>query len=399
MEPRSVKLAECSIGTEEIEAVVEVLKSGALTSGERVQAFERAFASQYGFEHCAVVNSGSSANLLAVAALRDRAWPRRREGDPARVIVPAVTWPTSVWPIAQLGLTPLVVDVDPATWCLDPSRAREAAEMPGVVGALPVHVYGNPCDLSWVNRFVVLEDCCEALGSSRSARFVGHVGACATFSFYFSHHVTTIEGGAVCADDDEFDARIRLLRAHGWARDLGAAKARALYERAGVDAAIDPAFVFYAMGYNFRMTEVQAAIGLVQLRKAVRFDAVRKAAWQMYRERLGEFEDVLAFQEPTAYSEPSWFGFGMRVRENATFSRTALRGYLLDRGIESRPIIAGNIARQPGARGVVEVFGDLPAADAICGHAFSIGCHPSITPDDVDYVYDVFRNFLSRRRT
>lgn len=394
-----VKLAANTFGEEEITAAVAVLRSGNLTSGAKVRAFEEAFAAKYGFKHAVAVNSGSSANLLAVSALQ----AIERLPLIGSVGVPAVTWPTSVWPLVQCGLFPVVMDVDVATWCLSSRIVAPIVRDRGFVGVLPVHVYGNCCDLDWVDALPVIpviEDCCEALGATfGGGHSVGLIGDCATFSFYFSHHISTMEGGMVCTASADVHEMLLKQRAHGWMRDVGVEAMAAAHARRHISPALDPAFTFYTAGYNFRMTELQAAIGLVQLDKVDGFVAARRRARTSYVAALQEFKDVLSWQEATPGTEPSWFGMGLMARAGAPFSRQQITDALRAAGIETRPIIAGNIARQPAMVRLIHgrraaVHGSLPVADDIMNQAFSIGCHQGISDDDVDYVATVIRDFV-----
>ena len=411
-----VSLHAPTYGEEEIAAVVEVLRSGRVTmeAGDRVVAFERAFAEKFGFKHAIMVNSGSSANLLAVSALVSNGdLPHasyREERGSLYVLTPAVCWPTSVWPFMQHGYTPLIVDVDPKTWCMDAAAARRAVEdhRGGVCATVPVEVYGNATydERLWVPNFPIVDDCCEALGTKKRIGdlvSIGKYAEVATFSFYFSHHITTLEGGLCATDDDDLADVLRIQRAHGWLRDLSderqAEQLRRCtpraYERDGCPTDWDERFVFVDMGYNLRPTEVAAAIGLVQLRKLDDLVKRRNDNWESFRRGLDEWREFFDFQEAAPGCEPAWFGFGMIVREEAPFTRADLRRYLESRGVETRPIIAGNIARQPGMRRYPHVVaGPLTVADRIMDRAFSIGIHQGVGMAEREYVVECFRRFI-----
>ena len=219
-----VRLHEPTFSAEEINVAIDVLLSTRVTMGERVKGFEREFAQAFNFGYGVMNNSGSSANLLGIAAIANIATPDGlRPGD--EVIVPALSWSTTVWPLIQLGLIPVVVDIDPVTFNIDPDEIERAIG-PKTRGLMPVHVYGNPCDMGAIkdichrHNLILIEDCCEALGAWYDGTPVGKFGRLGTFSFYFSHHMTTLEGGICVTDDFQLAELMRILRAHGWVREL-----------------------------------------------------------------------------------------------------------------------------------------------------------------------------------
>ncbi|MEY2532094.1 MAG: CDP-4-dehydro-6-deoxyglucose reductase, partial [bacterium] len=251
-------------GADEVSAALDCLLDQQVTMGERVREFEQAFAEFMGSRHAIMVNSGSSANLLAMSVLAsDRIPNGLRPGD--EVIVPAVTWATTISPVLQLGCVPVLVDIDADTPNRRPQDLADAIS-PRTRAIFPVHLLGNPIDMPALmdvaaeHDLMVIEDTCESLGSTIGGRKVGSFGQFGTFSFYFSHHITTIEGGMLVTDDDELADLARSMRAHGWTRDMS--------NRDELEAAspwIDPRFLFVNLGYNLRPTELQAAFGLVQL--------------------------------------------------------------------------------------------------------------------------------------
>lgn len=367
----------------EVQAVLEVLNSTLVTSGEKVREFERAFAAP---DHGVMVNSGSSANLLAVAALTNPALPRAlRPGD--EVIVSALSWSTTVWPLVQHGLVPVIVDIDPETLNIDPEQVERAIG-PRTHAVMPVHTYGNPVamnalvDICDARHLALIEDCCEALGTTFDGQPVGTFGIIGTFSFYFSHHMTTLEGGICVTADSEINDLMRILRAHGWTRDLDDDSA---YREANPD--IDPRFLFVNAGYNLRATEVAAAMGLVQLGKLAGFVEKRRAAAARLEMTFGAYPGVRT-QQQTPGGRSSWFGFPL-VAGTPGIAR-GLRGTLEAAGIETRSIICGNIARQPGMKlWPHRVVGDLRHADHVMQAGFSIPCHQDMDEDACAYVADV----------
>ncbi len=368
--------------------MVEVLRSTQVTSGIRVREFEEHFGA--GAVMC---NSGSSANLLAISALCNPLTPNRLEpGD--EVIVSALSWSTTIWPLVQHGLIPKIVDIDPETLNID-LKEIERAIGSDTRAIMPVHVYGNPCDMTVLglcrdNGLVLIEDCCEALGATWRGQPVGSFGNWATFSFYFSHHITTLEGGLVRATTSDMTDMLRILRAHGWTRDL---EDDSEYRDKHRD--IDPKFLFVNAGYNLRTSEVNAAIGLVQLSKLAGFVEARREAARMLKGVFGRYAHFLSVQKETPGGGSSWFGFPVIVSHNASFKAKALRTHFERHGIETRAIICGNIARQPGMQLWPHIkVGTLKHADHVMTHGFSIGCHQGVDLTACDHVRRTLDDFM-----
>ena len=386
-----VRLHEPTFGAEEIMAALECLLTTRVTLGPQVKAFEAEFKDAFGFAHAIMCNSGSSANLLAVAALTSSEGGLR-PGD--EVIVPALSWSTTVWPLIQHGLVPVVVDVDPQTLNIDAQAAARAVG-PRTRGIMPVHVYGNPCDmaaLGGLGDLIMIEDCCEALGAAFAGKPVGGFGRVGTYSFYFSHHMTTIEGGMCVTNDAELAERLRIMRAHGWVRE---AERPERYTEKHPD--IDPRFLFVDIGYNLRPSELNGAMGRVQLPKLDAFIAIRRENALAWTAALAPFADVLSIQRETKGGFHSWFGFPIVVSAAAPFPAAALRRFLADAGVETRPLIAGNIARQPAlARYPHRVAGPLPNADRVMAGGFAIGNHQAVNGAARDYMSGRIGEFVKR---
>lgn len=364
-----VRLNEPTFGEEEIAVAVDVMRSTYVTQGERVKEFEQAFCDKFGFNHAIACNSGSSANLLAVTALRIR--EDLQPGD--EIIVPALSWSTTIWPIVQNGLVPVFADCDPDTFNIVIEGVSDLTR-----AVMPIHVYGNPC---WVNSYgyPIIEDCCEALGAP-----VG--GELGTFSFYYSHHITTFEGGMVGCNDDWMADQLRILRSHGWIRDC---KDKEKFIQESPD--IDPKFLFVDQGFNLRMTEPQAAIGLVQLPKLDGIVAQRRANHKAYVEALSKY-DFFRFQQMSP--ESSCFSFAI-VLKGASFSCPEIKAHLDAAGIETRPIIAGNMALQPAMKKYKHrVAGNLSNATNIMKNGFAIGNHQDIGPEQIAYVAEKIEEFV-----
>lgn len=379
-----MKLHEPTFGEDEIAAAVEVLRSTYVTCGEKTARFEEDFCRIMRFGGSAVsCNSGSSAVLLAVAALCNPVTPNYlRPGD--EVIVPGLCWSTSVWPLVQHGLIPVFVDCD-ETFNLDPNEVERAIG-PRTRAIMPVHIYGNPCDMRAIGGMAdkrggvfIIEDCCESMGARQYGHFIGDYGLVSAFSFYFSHHATTLEGGMVYTHDDIFPDLLRVLRSHGWTREM---------ENPERHEGIDPKFTFINQGYNLRLTEVQAAIGLVQLPKLEGFIRARRQNAQHWLRIRNEH---IAFQKERG--ESSWFGFPV-ITEDAQ----SLKAHLNKHGIETRPIAAGNMARQPGMKLYPHrIVGDLKQTDRIWKHGISWGCHQSVTEEQRQYVTEVVEAYAPAR--
>jgi len=392
-----VRLHEPTFGSEEIWEALDSLLTTQVTMGAKVRRFEESFSERYGFGASMMVNSGSSANLLAFAALCNPAMPDHlKPGD--EVIVPALSWSTTVWPIVQHGLVPVIVDIDRATLNIDPDELERAVS-DKTRGVMLVHVYGNPCNMSaimdTVNRhsLQLVEDCCEALDSYYDDKPVGSFGRIGTFSFYFSHHITTLEGGMCVTSDDACAELIRILRAHGWIRESANQQ-----EYASNHPSVDPRFLFVNSGYNLRATELQGGFGFVQLEKLGNFVDIRRDNAHYWKQELGLLDQFFEFQEETLGGAHSWFGFPMAIKPNAPFTVNELTDHLNRQGIETRPIIAGNIAAQPALKLYEHrVVGELQKSNHIMKNGFTFGNHQWINQEARKYVADAVKGFVVDR--
>ncbi|WP_421781073.1 DegT/DnrJ/EryC1/StrS family aminotransferase [Kiloniella litopenaei] len=392
-EPK-VKLHDPTFGPEEITAVTKQLLTTYVTMGEKVQEFEKLYCKQYGYTHGVSNNSGSSANLLMLAALTN---PHYKGGlNPGdEVIIPALTWSTSLWPIIQNNLVPCFVDSDLDTLNISPNAIEEAIG-PRTKAIMAVPVYGNPCDYDALldicerHNLILIEDACESMGARYKGKSVGSFGKVSSFSFYYSHHITTLEGGICVTEDFELAELMRIIRAHGWVRHVeDRQKWLDLYPD------IDPKFLFVNEGYNLRITEPQAAMGLIQVPKLDGFINARKSNAEFYQTNLGKYSEYLTFHKPTKQAEHSWFGYAMVIKETAPFSRTEICDFLNKKGIETRTIIAGNLARQPGTLLYPHrVSGSLAIADHVMTNGFSIGVHQGLESEAKKYVVSTFDEFF-----
>jgi CDP-6-deoxy-D-xylo-4-hexulose-3-dehydrase len=391
-----VPLSEPTFGVDEILEAIDSLTSGQVTYGSKVKAFESAFARYCGCAGAVSTNSGSSANLVALMSVLDpesaRRNNRRRSG---KVLVPAVSWSTSVFPILDAGLTPVLVDIDLATLNVDASTF-EAGIDDDVVGMVPVHLLGNPAPMDSIMKLAeehdlfVVEDACEAHGATIRDRRVGSWGDCGTFSFYFSHHITTIEGGMIVSDDDELLDVAKILRSHGLARD-----SKHLQRYAAKNPRIDPRFLFINRGYNLRPTEIQGAFGIHQLKKLEGFIETRRQNALALRKRLEPFSDWLLFQDELAGHRNVFLAFSVILREDAPFDRGDLTASLERAGIETRPIVAGNLAEQPAFKHLPhETAGRLPNSRLVMRNGFYFGIHQGVGPKQLDHIGAVFVDFF-----
>ncbi|MGV1867580.1 MULTISPECIES: DegT/DnrJ/EryC1/StrS family aminotransferase [unclassified Rhizobium] len=391
MAPR-IPLNSNTMMQEEIDAAKAVLDSGFVTMGKRCGEFEAAFAKYLGVRHAIMVNSGSSANLLAAFTMANPLCPlggRRRIEPGSEVIVPALTWSTTVWPFVQAGAIPVFVDCDPHTLQMQP-EAIQAAITPRTTAIAIVHVLGGAVDVPAIrkiaddNHLWLFEDTCESLGVLWDGKQVGSFGHLGSFSFYFAHHITTIEGGMVVTDDDDLADIMRALRAHGWVRHMHDS---AKYVAENPE--IDERFLFITTGFNLRPTEINGAIGLVQLTRLDGFNQQRRDVAKLLDKGL-EALKTAGILKPMVFSErctPAPFGYPVLCR--STEERNMLQSHLEANGIETRPVICGNLARQPALTHVDHrISGTLKGADAVMDRGLYWGTHPMMTPDDVSYIVD-----------
>ncbi len=391
----AVRLHETSFGAEEVNAMINQSLSTMVTMGKQVRSFEEQCASYFGCKYSLMNNSGSSANLLAVAALANPAWENHlKPGD--EVIVPALSWATTVWPLIQHQLVPVFVDCDLDTYNFD-MKKLEAAITPKTKAIMLVHVYGNPCDMDAIlalakkHKLYVIEDTCESMGAKYKGKMIGTLGDVGTMSFYYSHHITTFEGGICFTDNFKLTELMRVLRAHGWSRE---ADEKEKYIKEYPE--IDPRFIFINLGYNLRPTEVQAVMGMKQLPKLEGFVKNRRAARDTYRKLLDKHSRYFRFQEEQTGGEASWFGFGIVLKEGAPFTPRDITAFLNKKNIETRPIIAGNMAKHPALKMFTHrVAGTLENCDTIMTRGFAVGCHHAVSKEACEYVAKCIDEFMA----
>jgi CDP-6-deoxy-D-xylo-4-hexulose-3-dehydrase len=381
-----------------------------LTSGRFTDSFEAALAERIGVRYARMTVSGSAANLLAFSALTSHKLRRRiRPGD--EVITVAAGFPTTIAPIVQNRCVPVFVDIDPRTLNIDIDRLSDAVG-PKTRAIMLAHTLGNPFNLDAVSEVAkqhnlfLIEDCCDALGSTYRGRAVGTFGDIGTLSFYPAHHITTGEGGAVFTSRHSLKILIESFRDWGrdcWCRpgDANTCNKRFEWKLGSLPLGYDHKYIYSHLGYNLKATDLQAAIGLSQLAKLDGFVAARRenfAALSAAFVREG-LDEHFQLTEATAGSEPSWFGFPLTIRDGAALRRIDVIRYLEDRKVGTRLVFAGNITRQPAFRDVeYRVAGPLTATDKVMNDTFWVGVWPGIGHLQRDYMVEIFRK-LARELT
>ncbi len=375
-----------------------------LTTGRFNDAFEAGLVERTGAESVLTVNSGSSANLVAFSALTSPKLKARALKPGDEVITCATGFPTTVNPILGAGLVPVFVDMLPDTYNLDPTKVAQAIT-PKTKAIVAAHTLGNPFDLAAIRKLCddhglwLMEDCCDALGSTYGGKKVGTFGDIATLSFYPAHHITTGEGGAVFTNDAFLRRLAESFR--DWGRDCYCAPGcdntcgkRFGWKMGGLPKGYDHKFTYGHLGYNLKMTDMQASVGLAQLDHLDGFIAARKRNFAALKAGLADLQDVLALPEATPNSDPSWFGFPITVKPGAPFARNDLTQHLDAHKIGTRLLFAGNLVRQPYMEGRnFRVHGELPVADNLMNDSFWIGVYPGLTNDHIAYMLDVIHDF------
>ena len=392
---------------DELTAAVEACLEFWLTAGPRASRFEHKIARFMGSGHASLVNSGSSANLLAVAALTSPELKDRRLLPGDEVITTAAAFPTTVNPLIQYGLMPVFVDIHIPTYNADVDLL-EGAITNKTKAIVLAHTLGNPfdaqsvADLAKKRNLWLIEDCCDALGSTFRGKNVGTFGDLATLSFYPAHHITMGEGGCVLTSKANLKKLVDSFR--DWGRDcwcepgMDNTCGRRFSRKFGdLPFGYDHKYVYSHIGYNLRATDIQAAIGLAQLEKASTFITARRKNWMYLYEGLKEFEEFFILPQPTQGSNPSWFGFALCVRPEAPFSRLQVQRYLEERGIATRLLFGGNLTRQPAYRTVqYRVAGNLNNTDFVMENLFWLGVYPGITQEMIHYILEIFQGMVKQ---
>jgi CDP-6-deoxy-D-xylo-4-hexulose-3-dehydrase len=376
-----------------------------LTTGRYAARFEREFARRMGVRECVLTNSGSSANLLAISALTSPKLGDRRLVPGDEVITVAAGFPTTVNPILQNGLVPVFIDVDIPTYNVDVTQL-EAALSARTRAIIFAHTLGNPFDVAAVMAFArkhdlwLIEDTCDAVSSLYHGRNAGSFGDLATTSFYPAHHITMGEGGAVLTGKPMLRTIVESFR--DWGRDCwcdpgcdNTCGKRFDWQLGVLPCGYDHKYTYSHIGYNLKLTDMQAAIGVAQLTKLNGFSDARRRNFTLLQEGLRDLEEFFILPRATAGSDPSWFGFPIAVRPEAPFSRNEITGYLENRKIATRLLFGGNLTRQPAYRDeIYRVVSSLEKTDFVMDQVFWIGVYPGITPTAIDYVLDSFHSYI-----
>jgi len=389
----------------ELQSLVDSSLDFWLTTGRFAAQFEREFAYMFGLRHAMLVNSGSSANLVALSCLTSPSLKDRRLQPGDEVITVAAGFPTTVNPIIQNGLVPVFVDVQIPTYDIDVSQL-EAARSDRTRAIMLAHTLGNPFDLGAVTAFAkkydlwLIEDCCDALGSTYRDQHVGTFGDLATVSFYPAHHITMGEGGCVLAGRPYLKKLVESFR--DWGRSCycdpgkdNTCGKRFDWQMGDLPHGYDHKYTYSHIGYNLKLSDMQAAVGVAQLRKLPGFIKARRRNFATLYEGMRDLEEFFILPQATPESDPSWFGFLLAVRPEAPFTRDTVVRHLEAHKIGTRLLFAGNLVRQPAYRDAhFRVVGDLKNSDFVMNQVFWIGLYPGLTDSMLHFVLDVLHKFV-----
>jgi len=392
---------------DEIEALVDSSLEFWLTAGRYHDKFEADLAKFCSQKTALAVNSGSSANLVAFSSLTSPILKNRRVKKGDEVITCATSFPTTVNPIVQNGCVPVFLDAEPST-CNMKIDMLEDAVSDKTKAVMLAHTLGNPFDLDTVVKFCkkhdlfLVEDCCDALGARWDGKSVGTFGDFATLSFYPAHHITTGEGGAVLTSHPVLKKIAMSMR--DWGRDCWCAPGKAdtcgmrfKWKLGEMPYGYDHKYIYSHVGYNLKITDMQAAIGVKQLEKAPKFIEARRKNHAYLLSRMKEVEDYFVLPTKLSKAEPSWFGFVLTVRKDAGFSRADIVGHLESKGISTRMVFAGNIVRQPAYLEIEKrIVGELNGSDEIMNDTFWIGVYPGMSKEQLEYMADEIISFAKK---
>ena len=392
-------------GVEEIESAVQASLDFWLTYGPYSEEFESRFAKMIGMRHAFMVNSGSSANLVALSALTSHRLGERKLVPGDEVITVAAGFPTTVTPIIQNNLIPVYIDIDLHTYVANEEQL-EAAISTKTKAIMMAHTLGNPFNLELVEKLAkkhnlwVIEDSCDGLGGTYRGKNLGSFGDFSTFSFYPAHHITTGEGGAVLVKKAAHKVIVESFR--DWGRDCWCPSGcdntclkRYEWQLGDLPQGYDHKYTYSHLGYNLKSGDIQAAIGLAQLDRLDFFIEKRRSNWNYLHKNLKSLEEFLILPKPTEHSDPSWFGFALTVRENSPISRNNIVKFLNEKKIGTRLLFGGNLLRQPAFMGTPRrVVGELHNSDIVMSDTFWIGVWPGLTEQMLDYVIGIFHKMF-----
>ena len=391
-----ISIASPTYGFAEVNEALDSLLSTWVTMGKKVKKFENSFARYIGSKYSVMVNSGSSANLLALSILTNPKFSKRIKLG-SEVLTPAVTWATTIFPIANVNLVPSFIDVDLENFNLDVDKLRKSITKK-TKAIMLVHLLGNPANMKEIidiakeyNLFVI-EDSCEAHGAEFNNKKVGSFGDISTFSFYLSHHISTIEGGMLLTKNEEIFELAKAMRVFGWIRDQKNKK-----QTAKKNPKLDPRFLFDNLGYNIRPTEIQGSFGIHQIKKLEKFIKIRTNNANFWNKKLEKFSNYLLLHSERPNTRHVWFAYPITVRSSSPFSRNQLVNFLEKKNIETRPIMASDITQQPAIKLIKKKINKpLTNSKFIHSNSFFIGVHQGIGKSQRNYVVSVFDEFMKR---
>ncbi len=392
-----IPIASPPYGHEEVNEAIDSLLSTYVTMGDKVKQFERDYAQYIGVKYAIMVNSGSSANLLALAILTNPNLKNQlNPGD--EIITPALTWVTTVYPIVNNGLIPVFVDVEKESFEIDVDKI-EGAITPKTKAIMPVHLLGNPVKIEKIkeiakkHNLIVIEDSCEAHGAEVNGKKIGSFGDMSTFSFFLSHHITTIEGGMLLTNNEEYYEIGKALRAFGWIRDL-----KDKVEIGKKNPELDSRFLFVNMGFNIRPTEIQGAFGIHQIKKLEHFIKIRQDNTNYWNQVLSKFSNYIQLPTEEENTRHVYFGYAILIKENKFFSYQEFVDYLESKKIETRPIMAGNMVEQPSSTLYeYRVSGELVNASEIMHNAIFIPNHQEIDVQKREFIANSIIAFMESK--
>lgn len=383
-------LAQPSYGPKEVLGALDSMVNYKTSMWEKTRIFEKEFGERFGGE-AVMVNSGSSADLLISFGMLTESGGRWKRGD--EVLAPAVTWPTQIWALIMAGYSVRLVDVDPKTMNIDIDDLRKKVSS-RTVGISVVHLLGNPCNMTEILAISeefgldIIEDACESLGSRHKGHMVGTFGVASSFSFFFSHHLMTMEGGMILCADSEFANRMRLLRAHGWDRYLPQVSSRA--------GSLSGKYQFESWGFNVRPTELQAAFGIEQLGQWELMESLRQSNVSHFLDGIASFNGQIDTMVVDSSDYCNWFALPLIVNPSVGIARDEVAEALEQNGVETRPIVAGNLARQPAAQKFGLSNQNLLGAEYLHQHGLYVGLHPVEDQTRIEKVIGILEKVTQR---
>ncbi|KGG16349.1 MULTISPECIES: DegT/DnrJ/EryC1/StrS family aminotransferase [unclassified Prochlorococcus] len=392
-ENKPIRLHDSTIESSSAYSCIRAIVRNQITMGKLVDFYEKSYSDYLGGSFKSLsCNSGSSANLLAISTLMQSG--RLSVGD--KVIVPALSWSTTVFPLVQYGLVPVFCDANDTDYNIDTYHLKSLIKKYNPSAIMLIHTYGCPADMNQIcslcneNNMLIIEDTCESMGAEYSGRKAGTFGEVSTFSTYYSHHICTLEGGFTCFKDEELLSLAKSIRSHGWLRHLeDNDPIFSQYKE------LDKGFLFSNIGYNLRLSEPQAAIGIEQIKMLDSFIENRKQMAMIYSEYFQNHKDIFSFIEPLPEANSSWFGFPLVLKGRLDKQRRHFRDFLLDKKIETRPFLAGDFTIQPVMNKFQHIKdGDFSVTSAITSSGLALPCHQGLKSKDIEKILYYVDQFI-----